>query len=156
MADLITHGALALLWKAGSRGPHVPSFVAGNLLPDLLSRLPSLALNRLQDRWRWIPDELIYLWGPLHMPAGMLLSGALLAFLFPAEARGGIARALLAGMAMHLGVDLLQYHFGVGYALLFPFSRKTWEIGVLGSEDTVFAAPVLAVLAAMAWRWRRR
>lgn len=155
MADLITHGCTALLWKAWRGGGHVPAFTAGALLPDLLSRVPTIGLTRLHDQHGWpIPEPLIYGWLPLHLPTGMLLSAALLAFLFPAAERPAVFRALLGGMVLHLGVDLLQDHYGVGYALLYPFSLWSWELGLMGSEDTVLLAPFLVGLTAFVW-WRK-
>lgn len=155
MADLITHAATALLWRAWRPGPHLPAFVAGSLLPDLLARVPAIGLTRLHDRMGVpVPELLINLWLPLHLPAGMLLSSYVLAQLFEEGARKGIFRALLAGQALHLLVDLLQYHTTGGYMLLYPLSTWSFELGILGSEDTVYLAPPLAALTAVVW-WRR-
>ena len=121
MADLITHACTALLWRAWRPRAHTPSFVAGSLLPDLLSRVPAIGLTRLHDQLGWgIPDGLIYGFSPLHLPIGMLLSSYVLALLFPAEQRRGVFRAILGGMALHLAVDLLQNHLGAGYAPVLP------------------------------------
>lgn len=156
MADLITHACTALLWKGIRGGEHVPAFTAGALIPDLLARLPPIGLTRLHDQLGVdVPEALIYGWMPLHMPAGMVLSSALLAMLFPAGARPGVFRALLGGQALHLAVDLLQHHFTGGYALFYPLTLWTFELGLLGSEDTVVLAPLLAALTAWVWRKRR-
>ena len=157
MADLITHACTALLWRAWRPRAHTPSFVAGSLLPDLLSRVPAIGLTRLHDQLGWgIPDGLIYGFSPLHLPIGMLLSSYVLALLFPAEQRRGVFRAILGGMALHLAVDLLQNHLGAGYALFYPFSLYSWELGWMGSEDTVYLAPPLVLVTALVWRRRRR
>lgn len=155
MADLITHACTALLWRAWRPRAHTPSFVAGSLLPDLLSRVPAIGLTRLHDQLGWdIPDALIYGFSPLHLPIGMLLSGYVLSLLFPREQRRGVFVALLKGMALHLAVDLLQYHYGAGYALFYPLSLWSGELGWMGSEDTVYLAPPLVL--GTAWVWRRR
>ncbi len=156
MADLITHACTALLWKGLRGGEHVPAFTAGALIPDLLARLPPIGLTRLHDRLGVdVPEALIYGWMPLHLPAGMLLSSALLALLFPMDARRGVFRALLGGQLLHLGVDLLQHHVTGGYALLYPLSLRGVELGLLGSEDTVVLAPLLALVTGWVW-WKRR
>lgn len=156
MADLITHACTALLWKGLRGGPHVAAFTAGALLPDLLARVPPIGLTRLHDRLGVdVPEPLIYGWLPLHLPLGMALSSVLAACLFPAEQRRGVFGALLGGQLLHLAVDLLQHHFTGGYALLYPLSMWSFELGLLGSEDTVFLAPILVVLTALVWRKRR-
>ena len=66
VADLITHGCVALLVKAGTGGPQVATFVAGTLLPDLLSRAPSIALTRLRGLGLPVHEALIYGWTPTH------------------------------------------------------------------------------------------
>lgn len=158
MPDLITHAALGFLWKRASGKPHIASFVAGNLLPDLLSRLPAMSLNALRDRGLPLPDAAMYLTGPLHMPVGMLLSSYALAFLFPEAERRAVFANLLGGMGLHLAVDLTQFHYGVGCALFYPFTARTYELGWIGSEDTVFFALPLALLTALLWapRLKRR
>lgn len=158
MADLITHTCTALLWKAGTGGDRVAVFVAGTCFPDLLSRVPAMSLTWLRWSVPAIPEWLIYLWGPIHMPAGIVTTAWLLSFLFPAAGRPAVFRNLLGGGLLHLAVDLLQRHFGVGYLLLFPFSQWDFEIGVIGSEDTVLIVPFLVPITAGLgwWRWGRR
>lgn len=105
----------------------------------------------------WLPESLLHLTTPLHLPVGVILSSYLLAHLFAERHRVGVFRDLLAGGLLHLGVDLLQSHLGVGYALLFPFSLWQGEIGWFGSEATVTAAPALVLVTSVlaAWRWGR-
>lgn len=160
MADLITHGCAALLWKAATTAkphPDIPVFVAGTCLPDLVGRVPPMGLSVLRWSLPWIPEPLIYLWTPAHLPIGMVFNAALFAMLFEAPRRAAVFKNLLGGSALHLAVDLLQSHFGVGYLLLFPFSLWDWELGWIGSEDTVRIVPILLPLTALiCWRrWRR-
>lgn len=157
MADLVTHTCVALLFKAASRGPRVAVFVAGTCLPDLLARVPAMVLTEARWTMPAIPEWLVYLWVPLHMPMGILLASVFFAFLLPERGRAEGFRALLGGGALHLAVDVLQSHFGVGYLLLFPFSQWDFELGWIGSEDTVRIVPVLAPVTAVVawWRWGR-
>lgn len=158
MADLITHSCVAVLWKAAVRRPRVAVFVAGTCLPDLLGRVPPMGLTELRWSLPWIPEWCIYLWGPLHMPAGIIVSGFLFSFLFPEVGRREVARNLVGGGLLHIAVDVLQRHFGVGYLLLFPFSLWDYELGIIGSETTVKIVPFLLPFTLLvAWlRWGRR
>ena len=152
MADLVTHAAVGVLVKAATSRSNAAAFIAGTLLPDLLSRLPSMICSAARALVE-VPPALIYGWDPLHTPAGMLLSAYAISLLFVAEQRAGVFWNLLGGMLLHMAIDLLQSHLGVGYPLLFPFSTHAVELGLIGSEATVPLALPLAVLAV--WVWRR-
>jgi hypothetical protein len=156
VADLVTHTCVAYLAKAIPNRPHIATFVLGTCLPDLLGRVPSMGLTVLRWALPAIPEWTIYVWVPFHMPIGVALSSFLLAFAFPAPVRRVASLNLLGGGLLHLAVDLLQHHFGVGYLLLFPFSWWDFELGWIGSEDTVKLVPVLVPLTLAVWAWRRR
>lgn len=156
MADLITHTCVAILIKAAMRRPlHTGIFVAGTCTPDVLGRVPPMGLTVLRWSVPAIPEWAIYMFGPLHMPVGILLSAYALSFLFAPPLRGAAFRNLLGGGILHIAVDLVQRHLGVGYMLLFPFSTWDFEFGWIGSEDTVYAAPFLVPITILVWRWRR-
>jgi hypothetical protein len=156
VADLVTHTCVAVLAKVLPGRPNVAIFVLGTCLPDLLARVPSMGLTWLRWSVPAIPEWLIHVWVPFHMPVGMLLSSFLLAFLFPETGRSVVFLNLLGGAILHLAVDLLQRHLGVGYLLFFPFSWWDFELGWIGSEDTVRIVPVLVPLTMAAVVWRRR
>lgn len=158
MPDLLTHTALAFLGKAllpVRARTRVPVFVAGCVLPDLLSRGPETVLLAIHDHHP-LPSPLLYGSTILHLPMGMLAWTLLLAFLFPASERVPVWCNLAAGAAFHLLLDLLQRHHGTVYVLLFPFQPLNFQIGIIGTEDTVLVAPVLAVAAGVAWYLRLR
>lgn len=155
MADLVTHTCVAVLAKVIPGRPNVATFVLGTCLPDLLSRVPSMGLTWLRWSLPAIPEWLIYVWGPLHMPVGIVLASFLGAFAFPEAGRRVVFLNLLGGGALHLLVDMLQRHLGVGYLLLFPFSWWDYEFGVIGSEDTVRIVPILLPVTVAAVYWRR-
>ena len=162
MADLVTHTCVAFLVKAGwdryapPATPQIATFVLGTCLPDLLGRVPSMGLTWLRWSAPWIPEWLVYVWGPLHMPIGIAIAAYTCAFVFPEANRRASAWNLLGGGMLHMGVDLLQHHFGVGYLLLFPFSWWDYEVGCIGSEDTVKIVPVLVPITLLvAWLRRR-
>lgn len=157
MADLLTHGAVAwLLGTALVRREERPLLVTGTLLPDLLSRVPGILATGLAMRWEGMPEVLRLGWEPLHMPVGMVLASAALAVCFEPGTQRRALGLLLGGMLLHLAVDLLQAHMGAGYLLAFPLSHAHWELGLVGSEDSVLLAPVLLGLVVLqALRERR-
>ena len=154
MADLITHTCVAVLFKAAIRRPHVATFVAGTCLPDLLGRVPTMALTIARWSIPAIPEWACYLTAPLHMPVGMVLSSYIAALLFPEPFRRTAFWNLFGGALLHLAVDVTQSHFGVGYLLFFPFSTWDFELGWIGSEDTVRIVPFLAPFTVWVF-WKR-
>lgn len=157
MADLVTHVASALLWKSLSGGRRTALLVVGVVLPDLAGRVPTMLATRLDGALGLrLPDALISGWGVLHMPLGFMAMCLLLSLVVVRADRVAVFKGLLAGCALHLALDLLQHHVGVGYPLVFPFSSWHFELGWIGSEATVpWALPSLAVSALM-WAARQR
>jgi len=147
VADLLTHGAAAVLVKASTRWRMVPVFVAGTLAPDMLSRAPAIGLGLVHRHITELPPALTYGWDPMHQPVGMVVLAYFLAMLFSEESRRSVFWNLLGGMALHLGLDMLQDHQGVGYLLAYPFSNFIFEFGWVGSEDSVYLAPFMTALA---------
>ncbi|MEC7240999.1 MAG: hypothetical protein VXW32_07140 [Myxococcota bacterium] len=156
MADLITHMASGLLVKGATRGRYTGALVAGTVLPDLGARVPAMGFSALAKAGVPVPPEVPYAFEVLHMPVGMLLMCVVLALLFIPEQRQGVFINLVAGCFLHLGVDLLQDHLGVGYLLAFPFSTWDFELGWMGSEATVYLAPLFGAASLGFWWWRMR
>ena len=154
MADLLTHGAAAVLLKSGLRGRFIPVFVLGTVMPDLCSRVPAISLGYVHVHMTPIPSFLTHGWQPMHHPVGLVLLAFLTSFLFREAVRTSVFWNLIGGMALHLGLDLLQSHHGAGYLLGFPFSDFAWELGVMGSEATVGWAIPLSLLAWFVYRKR--
>lgn len=161
MADLITHTCTAVLCQAALdrrgtalRDGRLAVFIAGTCLPDFLGRVPPMALTEARWTFPSIPEWAVYLWGPLHMPTGILVTSYLFSFLFPEQGRPSVFRYLLGGGMLHIAVDILQSHFGVGYLLLFPFSLWDYEAGLIGSETTVLIVPFLLPITLLVARWR--
>ena len=154
MADLITHGAVALMVKAATRVRMVSVFVAGTLLPDVASRVPSIGLGLVHVHILRVPEWMLFAWEPLHQPVGMVLLSYFLAMLFSAQVRTSVFLNLLGGMALHMMLDLLQSHHGAGYMLMFPFGMSSFEFGWMGSEATVPVSIPLGLLSI--WLVRKR
>ena len=116
-------------------------------MPDVFSRVPAIGLGWIHVHLTPLPVQAMTLWQPLHQPLGMLLLAYFLCHFFEAQGRVSVFLNLLGGMALHLGLDLLQDHHGVGYQLAFPFSEGVWELGLIGSEATVPIAIPLALVS---------
>jgi len=153
VADLLTHGAAAVLLKAGTRWHFCPVFVLGTFVPDVFSRIPAIVLTWVHLHLVALPPQVLTMWQPLHQPFGLFFLAYLLCLFFDVGQRRLVFWNLVGGMALHLGLDVLQDHHGAGYQLGFPFTDAVWELGIIGSEATVWTAAPLAALAAfVAWR----
>ncbi len=156
MADLVTHMATGLLVKAATRRGHTATLVLGTVLPDLIARAPALVLARVREAGAPIPEPLVHAPAVAHMPLGMLALATLLALLFHEPDRREAWRNLAGGLFLHLAVDLLQDHMGVGYMLLYPFTTWDFEFRLVSTEATVLWAPWLGPLSVGLWWWRTR
>lgn len=154
MADLVTHMATALLTKAALGTRHTPTLLLGVVLPDLAGRVPVVLGLAAVNAGLPVPDVLVYGWGVLHLPFGMVPLCFLLAQAF-ANRRAAFGN-LLAGCLLHLALDLLQFHTGSGYPLLFPFSTWHGELGWIGTEATIPWSLPLTLLGLGVWWWRRK
>jgi hypothetical protein len=151
VADLLTHGAVAVLVKAGTGWRYPAVFVAGTFAPDLASRVPAIGLGLVHVHWLALPPWLTHGWQPLHQPLGMFVLAYLLSMFFRVEERVAVFLNLVGGMALHMVLDVVQDHHGVGYLLGFPLSEGHWELGAIGSEATVWVAlPMCAIAAVVA------
>ncbi len=156
MADLITHMATGLVFKAGTRGKYTAALVAGTVLPDLGARVPAIGFSALAQSGVPIAPEIPYAFEILHMPVGMLFLCLLIACFFDPLQRSAVFLNLFGGCLLHLAFDLTQDHLGVGYLLAFPLSTADFELGWMGTEATVLWAPLFAIASVVLWRWRLR
>ena len=155
MPDLVTHMASGLL--AGSFAPrpqYTPALVVGSCLPDILGRVPAYIMTFVEYLGVMLPEEIVYGCAFMHLPIGLLISGALLVLFSPKGNRMLLWILLMLGSGIHLLLDALQHHWGEAYMWLFPLSEWSWEAGLIGSEATVYLAPFL--LFGTYGLWRRR
>ncbi len=132
MPDLITHTAVAYFFSRGSRIiKNSTLFYVGTILPDILTRAFFILFPKTYFA--------VY---PFHTPLGLLLVCLLFSFFFKEAQRKEVFLSLIAGGWLHLCLDLLQKHLEPSYALLFPFSWRTFEIGVFLPEHIVMCAPL--------------
>jgi membrane-bound metal-dependent hydrolase YbcI (DUF457 family) len=154
VADPLLHLSSGILVKAALDQRPLGAFAFGAVLPDLASRLPSLGFERALAAGVPVPRALMTGWSVFHQPVGAAVLCGLLASLFVPEQRRDVFVGLYAGVAFHLLVDLLQFHHGQGYALLFPASDAVFELGWIGSESTLWLTLPVTVVAFVTWRWR--
>ena len=93
----------------------------------------------------------------LHAPLLQPLWAIAIAALFAPPLRRRVALVLLAGMATHLALDLVQHHLVGGYLWAFPFSFQRTGAGLLWAEDTLLwiTPPLCLVAALLEWRAER-
>lgn len=161
MPDLLTHTLLNTVLPFGRlRRRELAVFVFGGVLPDLVSRLPSLLLSRLVQPWLlhrgWDLDWVVGGFEALHVPLGLLTVSVTLVSLAPGVLLGGLDRVrvgklILGGGAVHLMIDLFQHHLRPGYPYLFPFSLRPCEVGWFDADTAFISWPVLLPLAVFAW-----
>ncbi len=138
MPDLVSHYAVAHLAARRWWKPSSTIFVFGTLLPDLLTR-PFYIL--------W--PQTYWLLMPLHTPVGIIIASWMIAILFRAEAHRQIFMALTLGAFLHFALDALQRHLIAGYFWLWPFSWWTTERGLFWPEESLVAAPMLALIVVL-------
>ncbi len=142
MPDLITHLSVAYLsnrWLKVIK--YSTLFYVGTILPDILTTALSIPFPKT--------DFVFY---PLHTPLGLFVLCLLISFFFEETKRKGVFFSLIAGCYLHLTLDLLQKHMQPAYALLFPFSWRTFEFGLLWPESIVRFVPAwIMVIVLIEW-----
>lgn len=144
MPDLISHIASGYLLKPKYKSPQwMGVFLVGICLPDLMTRPFYIIWPQLY--WFVMPN---------HTPIGILLGCLLLSGFFIKEQRNRVFMTLLLGSMAHLALDLIQKHAHGGYALLFPISWQTFELGIFWPEQTLWFLPVWLSATAIIVAWR--
>ncbi len=159
MPDLITH--LVVPYTVGRAAgrvsirprPWLALLCLGAVLPDLLTRAFGVAFP-------FAPIGRFLL--PWHTPIGLLVICLMLAFAFPEAKRPAYLGWLMAGVGVHLGLDLFQKAIIEGhYYWFFPFSAKKAQIGLYWPDETILYTPYLlaaglTIEAVVQWRARKR
>jgi hypothetical protein len=132
MADLIAHTAFA---SGLIRSPRFFRFrsvlYVGTVLPDILSRPVYILMPQLY------PYTVA-----IHTPVFMAALSLFLCQFFHANLRAAILKYLWVGIALHFILDLFQKHTFPDYFWFFPFSWKSFEIGLYWAEDLFALIPV--------------
>ncbi len=150
MPDLLTHylSARILTVKSGTR--LISLFFMGTILPDVLSRVPSIVIAILFGTY---DCHLGWFWAILHSPIVLILVCFLMTFFFEENLRKSVFRFLIFGVVLHLGLDMLQKTFtsGSGYLWFFPFSFKSFNIPLFWPDQSLYFIPVLLVILIFIW-----
>jgi len=99
-------------------------------LPDVLTR----PFYILFPQTFWVVQ-------PLHSPVGLLFLCGLGALAFESSYRKTAFWNLLGGAYLHLFLDFFQKHVTNEYYSLFPFSWRTFEIGLFWPEESLAFIP---------------
>jgi membrane-bound metal-dependent hydrolase YbcI (DUF457 family) len=147
MADLFTHLASARLPAAFVRDRRIAALlVIGTFLPDLVSKGLYWIL-RCSDNFET----------PTHTLVGVALISYAASLMVEERLRRLGFAALLAGGVIHIAVDLLKDNMGTGSSrLLYPFSPRSYELGLIDPLDVVFLAPFNIVILWAAWSIERK
>ena len=144
MPDLITHIALGHLVRRPldiqhEKRPTMPFrliFYFGTVLPDILTR-----------PWYIIFPE-TYEWTlPFHTPLGMLLTCILISLLFAPSLRRRVFINLTAGAFFHFVLDSFQKTLTGNDYWLFPFSWRSYGLGIAWADEVMDLLPVWIGLA---------
>ena len=141
MPDLLTHFLSAYIlakWTVHSRAMR-SIFYLGAVLPDLLSRLPSILLEFILKRYS---GEMSWFFTNFHSPFIVFWFSLLISQFFQKDRRK-IFFILLSGAGFHFILDFFQRHVEPVYFWLFPFSWKRWEIGLFWADSSIYAIPIL-------------
>ena len=135
----MTHALIGMLPcrlnRVSTNSHKVFFFLAGNLMPDLISRVPMILF----------PKQSIY-FTSYHTLIGTLIMSYVLSFLFSTDYRKNIFKYLFSGAVFHLITDLIQKDiFNNGYDILFPLNLKI-KLGFIWPEDSLYALPFLLIL----------
>jgi len=162
VADLASHSLAG--WILGVRlldRARLGWLVTGTLLPDLASRAPRVVIDYAAEAGLIQPSSetarLVLGLDFPHTPVGLLLVALALVALLPERlatppGRATIFKLLVLGGAVHLAMDALQRHLVPGYRWLYPFSMESWELGWVGTETSLLAAPILLLIAVLLTR----
>ncbi len=157
MPDLLTHLCATHLVRRGleaRRGRDLPEadaamFYLGGCLPDLVSRAPGVLAASADAQHVLLA---------MHQPVPTLLCAYILCLCLPEAGRRRYFAWTIAGAALHYALDLLQRDLGsAGEFWLFPFSWKTFQLGLFWPDQAVLAiGPLLLLLAWVELRRLRR
>lgn len=147
MPDLLVHVAAARLAATPLRNPLLVLLVLlGTSLPDVVTKF----LLEIVDT-AYVDDT------ATHSLAGIVVLSYAFCFFLEERIRAMAFLALLAGAAVHVGLDSLKTTVSGGLRLFVPVSDCGCSAGLFGAEDSIYAAPVaLLILGAYALRRRTR
>lgn len=136
MPDLVTHTAAAYFLARSPRFQRFRVlFYLGTILSDLLAR-------PLYIIW----PQFFFYTVAIHTPIFMMMFCLLLSEFFAPPLRRTVFAYLCTGVVLHFLLDVLQRHLGDGYYWFFPFSWKSFEIGLFWPETPIAYIPLWVLI----------
>lgn len=139
MPDLMFHFASGYFPARITKKKILPGcFILGNILPDIVSRLPEIVLGRFLK----LPVE--YFFSALHSPSLLFIVSYLASFFWTQDNRKVAFFYIFFGTQLHFLLDVFQdqFHDGI-YMPYFPLNLQTIEIGNLPTTYSLLAFPIL-------------
>lgn len=154
MPDLITHTATGYILKKrffSSQG--MTYFLIGCCLPDFLVHIPANLVRFFYSQMGMIhPYTFLASLFFLHEPLGYGLVCYWIASFVP-QHKKQVFWNLFGGGMFHYLLDFGQSHMLPGYRPLFPVYDHYMELGLYGTETTLYLLPLWMVLAlGMIWK----
>ena len=149
MPDLFAHVASGFIVGRRFFFDHRLGFILlGSVLPDLMSRVPQIILQRFLD----LP--VAHFFSAFHTPVALIVSSYLISFVFAPNVRKIGFWLMLSGSLFHFGLDLLQRQFYKPiYMPWFPFSFEAVQFPWFHIHASLLVAPIF--LLAMLYLWAR-
>ena len=146
MPDLFAHFASGYLISRYSRFRAYTAFIVlGAVLPDMLTRLPEIVLDRFLGINAYHAVEIF------HSPFVLCLVAFLLSLLMDYRLRPIAFTWILLGSLTHVFLDLMQSQFGESvYMPYFPFSFIRVEFGFFHFNASIVAFPILLLIVIFA------
>ncbi len=149
MPDLLTHAASGYLIGRGFYSDHrVALIVFGSILPDLMTRVPGIILQR------FLEFPVAHFFGAFHTPVALAVACYLISFLFAQLHRQTSFLLMLAGALLHFVLDLMQEQFYQPiYMPWFPFSFQAMQWSWFHIHASLLVTPILLIV--ILWLWRK-
>lgn len=141
MPDWISHILIALIICEIFKIKKKSLVVLGSLLPDMLGKLSLLNL------FTKVPEGFFFwITVPFHTPIGLLLMTLIICPIFKYNQKK-VFSLITTGWVLHLLADLTNKHLVYSpMFLLFPFSWKTYELGILWPEEYLLVLVPLFII----------
>ena len=136
MPSLETHVIVnSIFGKFFRAKKNMPFFIIGGILPDILTRIPTM----LHEGSYWYVVS-------FHTPLVQVIVCYLIAMCFKIEYRRSVFLWLYCGVVFHFLPDALQRHMGKGYSWFFPFYFDSYQWGLFWPEESLLFVPILLLL----------
>ena len=147
MPDLFAHFSIGyLISRKKTLRQHTTFLVLGSALPDVLTRIPEIILDRFLG-FKFSHFVIIF-----HTPLCLLLACFVVSVMFELSTRAPAFLFLFLGSMLHVLLDLMQRQSGDGvYIPYFPFSFEAIQWSLFHFNSSIMLFPFLLVAVIVAW-----